>query len=99
MGLIDRATGSKVKRRQRAKRRRQSSLRASEAILSVTVAVMGGNGDRKVTLNELAQRLNISPSTILHHFGIKDTLVSAAQARLNDPHYQLLRSSREMGTL
>jgi AcrR family transcriptional regulator len=68
---------------QKLKRKRQSSQRASEAILDAAVATMVQNGDQKFMLNEVARRLNISPSTIHHYFQSKEALMAAVKARLN----------------
>jgi len=96
MRLTDQPRGSKVAGRRRSKRKRQSSQRAGEAILNVATAVMARNGNQKFILSELARRLDISPSTIHHHFGSKEVLVAAVKARLNDPYHQSLCLPREM---
>lgn len=43
--------------------------------------MMSLNGDRSFTIDQVAALVNISPSTVYHHFQNKDALIAAVNLR------------------
>ena len=64
------------------RRRRQSAQKSVDAILCVTELVMALDKEARFTICQVAEILEISPSTIYHHFGSKDALAKTVQFRL-----------------
>lgn len=65
--------------------RRPGSPATREAILGAARKVFGAAGFERATIREIAQRAKVDPALVLHYFGSKDGLFSAAMALPIDP--------------
>jgi len=79
--MAPRPRNSKFKERVKRVRRRKPPLETSGAIVTVAQELMGPDGNRAFTLQDVARRLSISRSTINHHFATKKDLIAAAQSK------------------
>ena len=72
------ATGATRERRTQVERRRATRI----ALLDATVACLVQDGYAKTTTRRIAERANVSPGALQHHFASKQELVSEAITHL-----------------
>ncbi|MEE3327036.1 MAG: helix-turn-helix domain-containing protein [Myxococcota bacterium] len=80
-------------------RRRRSAGVAREEILSAAQRLLSHGGPDAIRLQDIARDVGISHPTILHHFGSRDGLIEALDARaiqaLSDDVARILQSDQE----
>jgi AcrR family transcriptional regulator len=70
--------------------------RKKESIMNAALELFNAHGFKRVSINEIAKKANVSPVSIYNHYGNKETLIRSVLKRVIDGIYEKRKAIMDM---